>query len=192
MTRPDGPLVCPWCHEKIGHVTRGELRMVLRTRHGVRQAVAPSKIKCDHCGGWWYAAAAAVDRAPGGPITLELGELYREAVEGGRDPQLGFDLGGRILYLNPAAARLYTPEEAAILAAALLAPGGTGQGTPHVLLIDQLRAHVEIADVEALHVREDGGLVRVALTISPLTDPAGRLIGAGVIARPLAPYDDED
>jgi 3-oxoacyl-(acyl-carrier-protein) synthase len=46
--------------------------------------------------------------------------------------------------------------------------------------------------VETVRLRKDGTAVEVSLTISPLKDPSGRVVGASTVARDITRRKQED
>jgi len=53
-------------------------------------------------------------------------------------------------------------------------------------ILRQLRVGERIEHFETVRVRKDGSRVNVSLTVSPLRDPAGRIVGASKIARDMS------
>jgi PAS domain S-box-containing protein len=99
-------------------------------------------------------------------------------VESSHDAIVGLDLEGRIVSWNAGAARIYgrTAGEALGHEVSLLAaPDDDGAS--------RLRPSSEIDELECVHVRADGARIDVAVTISPVRDASGAVIGASLIGR---------
>ena len=52
-------------------------------------------------------------------------------------------------------------------------------------ILERLRRGEKIEHFETVRVAKDGHLLTVSLTISPIHDPGGRIIGASTIARDI-------
>jgi len=106
-------------------------------------------------------------------------------VESSDDAILGKDLSGIITSWNAAAAKLYgyTAEEAIGKSVSLLIPPGHPDEEPRILA--KLRRGQSIHRHEAVHTAKDGRRIDVSLTISPIKDSDGRVIGASRITRDI-------
>lgn len=101
------------------------------------------------------------------------------------DAILAKDLNGIILDWNPAAERLYgyTREDIIGSRVTLLFP-------PEKLdqfrsIMDRIRRGESIQHEDTIRVRKDGTRVEVSVTISPIRDAAGNIVGASTIARDI-------
>lgn len=117
-------------------------------------------------------------------------ELTAEArlgaiVDSSFDAIVGKDLNSIITDWNPAAERMfgYTAEEAIGQSVLILIPESL-QGE-EVGIIDKIRRGERIGSFDTVRRRKDGSLFHVSLTISPIRDSAGRIIGASKIARDI-------
>ncbi len=127
-------------------------------------------------------------------VTAELSERRRaEAqaralaaiVESSDDAIIGKTLEGRITSWNAAAERLYgyASEEAVGRPISFLAdPARRGEFPP---ILDRLRKGEVIQGLETQRVRKDGRVLDVSLTISPVRDGDGAIVGASTIARDI-------
>ena len=95
----------------------------------------------------------------------------------------GATLDGRILGWNRGAERLYgyTAEEVVGRPVAMLCPPDRLDEARQFL--DRVGQGQVVRQIETLRVRKDGCLIEVELTISPVWDAAGRIIGASSITR---------
>src|SRR6185312_10426155 len=102
------------------------------------------------------------------------------------DAIISKDLDGVITSWNKSAERIfgYRAEEAVgQTVAALLIPDDRQEEEPEIL--GRLRNGQRVDHFETLRRRKDGTLLNVSLTISPVKDAAGRIIGASKIARDI-------
>ena len=53
-------------------------------------------------------------------------------------------------------------------------------------ILDRIRRGERIDHFETVRRRKDGGLVEVSLTVSPVRDRRGRIVGASKIARDIS------
>src|SRR5207342_749665 len=102
-------------------------------------------------------------------------------VEGADDAVIAKTLGGRIVSWNAGAKKLYgwSSAEAVGQSIAMLAPPGLEDEIPAIL--ERIAAGERVAPYETRRLRSDGSTVLVSLTVSPIMDAAGRVIGASAI-----------
>lgn len=106
-------------------------------------------------------------------------------VESSQDAIIGKDLDGRITSWNKGAESMYgyTADEVTGKDISLLVPPGRSDEGPRILA--ELRAGRRIENFETVRVAKDGNLVAVSLTVSPVLDPGGTVIGGSTIARDI-------
>src|ERR1700733_5981563 len=101
------------------------------------------------------------------------------------DAIISKDLNGTITSWNHGAARLfgYTAEEAIGQPVTLLIPPDQLDEEPKIL--DRIRRGEPNDPYETIRRRKDGGLVDISLTVSPVRDAGGKVIGASKVARDI-------
>ena len=101
------------------------------------------------------------------------------------DAIISKDLNGVIHSWNAAAERLfgYTADQAVGRHISFLIPADRAEEEDRILA--RLRAGERVYHFDTVRVRSDGQPVHVSLTISPIRDEAGRIIGASKIARDI-------
>ena len=111
---------------------------------------------------------------------------FKAMVESADDAVIGKTLDGIITSWNPAATRLYgyTAEEVIGKPITLLAPPDRIDEIRGIL--ERLRRGERVERKETTRVRKDGAQIEVSLTVSPILDPHGRVIGATSIAHTIA------
>ena len=107
-------------------------------------------------------------------------------VDSSDDAVIGKSLDGTIVSWNRGAERLYgyRAEEVVGRSISLLVPPDHVQEVPEILR--RVAQGEPVTDHETVRVRKDGTAVPVALTVSPIRDARGRVIGASTIARDMS------
>jgi PAS domain S-box-containing protein len=113
----------------------------------------------------------------------EAARRYVAIVESSNDAIVAKDLNGIITAWNPGAERLfgYTADEAIGRSVTMLIPPDHADEEPMILARIRLGERVE--HYETTRRRKDGSLVDVSLTVSPIRDGRGQVVGASKIAR---------
>jgi len=95
------------------------------------------------------------------------------------------NLDGIITSWNESAERMfgYTAEEAVGQHITLIVP--SDRRNEEVTIIERLRRGESIEHFETVRVRKDGTTLDISLTISPVKDSAGRVVGASKVARDI-------
>ncbi len=128
-------------------------------------------------------------------MLVELGERDRTnyleqrlaaIVECSEDAIISKDLDGTIVTWNRAAEKLfgYAAAEAIGRPVTMLIPDDRQQEEEAIL--NSIRQGKPVARYETLRRRKDGTLVPIALTVSPLRDSSGQIIGASKVARDIS------
>ena len=106
-------------------------------------------------------------------------------VESSDDAIISLGPDGTILTWNSGAERLYryTANEAIGRSRALIVPAGKVAET--TAMMERAARGEHGVSFETQRVRKDGSMIDVSLTISPLTDSAGRVTGVATIARDI-------
>lgn len=108
------------------------------------------------------------------------------------DAIIGKALDGTVVSWNAGAERLYgyTALEMIGRSISVLYPDYRPQELPEILERIKLGEHVERFDT--VRIRKDGTPVEVSLTISPIKDGEGRIIGASTVARDITRRKQEE
>ena len=111
--------------------------------------------------------------------------LLAAIVDSSDDAIVSKDLTGRIMSWNQGAQRIfgYTAEEAVGHSITMLIPSDRQEEEPAILA--RLQRGERVDHFETIRQRKDGSLLNVSLTISPVRDRDGRIIGASKIARDI-------
>src|SRR6202035_548946 len=111
--------------------------------------------------------------------------LLAAVVESSHDAIVSKDLNGIITSWNTGAERLfgYAAEEAVGQNITLIIP--PERRDEERTIVEQLTRGERVDDFETVRMRKDGSLLDVSLTISPMKDAAGRVVGASKLARDI-------
>lgn len=110
---------------------------------------------------------------------------FRAVIDSSDDAIVGTDLDGRITSWNPGAERIfgYTAQEAIGRSIRMLYPPGRENGEAN--LLDKISHGERVSHYEAERVRKDGRTIIASISVSPIRDESGRIIGASKIARDI-------
>lgn len=119
-------------------------------------------------------------------LALPGDQLLAAIVANSDDAIISKDLNGTIMSWNRAAERIfgYSPPEVLGRSITIIIPADRRQEENNILA--RLRAGERI-DFETVRVTKDGRLLNISLTISPIRDNNGVIIGASKIARDITP-----
>ncbi len=106
-------------------------------------------------------------------------------VESSNDAIIGKTLDGTIVFWNAAAQRIfgYTPEEAIGQHINLIIP--ENRRDEEFIIIGNVRAGKRVDHFETVRQAKDGSAINLSLTISPIRNEGGEIIGASKIARDI-------
>jgi PAS domain S-box-containing protein len=106
-------------------------------------------------------------------------------VEHSDDAIISKTLDGIVTSWNPAAERMYgySAKEITGKSIDLLSP--PGQASEMHTILARIRAGQPVERLETTRIRKDGSAITVSLTVSPIYDQRGAIIGASTIARDM-------
>jgi len=106
-------------------------------------------------------------------------------IESTDDAVISKTLDGIITTWNPAAERTYgfTKEEALGSPMSIVTPPELAGQLQEIL--DKLRSGQQVEHLETVRIRKDGTRLDVSVTISPIRDEAGEIVGASTVARDI-------
>ena len=144
-------------------------------------------------------ARTTVVTLPAGPVALsvvrDVSERHRAAVdrqrlaaivESSNDVIIGKTLDGIVTSWNQAAEQLYgySAEEMIGQSIARIFPPARIDELSDIM--DRIRRGERISHHDAIRVAKDGRLVDISVSVSPVTDAAGRIVGAATIAQDIS------
>lgn len=126
--------------------------------------------------------------APTNQDALLAAQRLAAIVESSNDAIVSKDLKGTIQSWNKAAERIfgYTAEEAVGQSITLVIPEDLHEQEPEILR--RIAAGERVDGFETVRKRKDGSKFHVSLTISPIRDQDGVIVGASKIARDISDF----
>jgi PAS domain S-box-containing protein len=164
-----------------GNVT--DYPLTLRHRDGTLTDVLYNASVYHDEGGTVLGVFAAARDVTNQEAAYEATQRMAAIVEHSEDALISNTLDGIITSWNPAAERMfgYTGEEIVGRSGALLSPGDRTDEIKEVLA--KVRAGRPVEDFETICTRKDGTTFPVKLTLTPIRDAGGTIVGASAIAR---------
>jgi PAS domain S-box-containing protein len=151
----------------------GTVRWVLERGQGVRDAT----------GNRWLAGAVfdVTERRAAEQERLQLAAI----VESSEDAIIGTDLDDTVVSWNAGAERIYgyTAEEMIGRPVSITVPPDRVHERTDWL--EEIRAGTSVENRDSLRLRKNGELVDVSVTLSPIRDASGGVVGASTIARDI-------
>jgi PAS domain S-box-containing protein len=149
---------------------------------GMRRLAIAYRPEFDPAGnveGWIASLLDITEQRSGEEARRQLANI----VESSDDAIVSKDLTGRIVSWNPGAERLfgYSADEMIGKPITTIIPDHLKGEEPQIL--ERIRAGARIEHYETIRCCKDGRLVDVSLTVSPMRDEHGTIIGASKIAR---------
>ena len=110
-------------------------------------------------------------------------QLLAAIVDSSQDAVIGKTLDGLITTWNQGAELIFGYSAAEIVGASISRLIPPGRANDMALILDRIRQGERVDHYETQRLTKDGRLIDVSLTISPVRDETGRIIGASKIAR---------
>jgi two-component system CheB/CheR fusion protein len=114
-----------------------------------------------------------------------LGQRLAAIVDSSEDAIIGRNLNGTIESLNGGPERLFGYQASEVIGKSILIIIPPDRHDEELGILERTRRGERIKAYETVRMREDGSLLDISLTVSPLRDAAGRIIGASKIARDI-------
>jgi PAS domain S-box-containing protein len=115
----------------------------------------------------------------------ETAARYIAFVESSQDAIIEKDLEGIVTSWNPGAENIFGYPASEMIGhsiSRLIPPDRHGEA---IRILAQIHRGESVRHLETVRVRKDGTPLHVSLTISPIKDPAGRIVGAANLARDI-------
>jgi PAS domain S-box-containing protein len=149
---------------------------------GIRRLAIAYRPELDSAGnveGWIASLLDITDQRSGEEARRQLANI----VESSDDAIISMDLSGVVVSWNPGAERLfgYLAQEIIGKPITTIIPDPRQAEEPQIL--ERIRRGERVEHYETIRRCQDGRLVDVSLTVSPMRDEHGRIVGASKIAR---------
>ncbi len=109
-------------------------------------------------------------------------------VESSEDAIVSKDLDGIITSWNPAAERLFGYAAAEVIGRPIAILAAPERANEMPAILERIRRGEKIEHFETVRRRKDGSLVDISLTVSPIRNQKGRIVGASKIARDITEH----
>ena len=113
-------------------------------------------------------------------------------VEGSDDAIIGKTLDGTIVSWNKGAEKLYGYPAEEMLGHSISVLLPPGEPAELAAIMKQLRRGQRIESYETTRLHKDGYLIDVSVTISPVKNKAGKIVGASAVARDITKHKEAD
>ncbi|HET9247639.1 MAG TPA: PAS domain S-box protein, partial [Xanthobacteraceae bacterium] len=142
-------------------------------------AYRPERDADDNIEGWIGSLLDVTDQRSGEEARRQLASI----VESSDDPIISEDLTGRIVSWNPGAERLFGYSAEEMIGRPITTVIPDHLKGEEVQFLEHIKAGARIEHYETIRCCKDGRLVDVSLTVSPMRDEYGTIVGASKIAR---------
>ena len=106
-------------------------------------------------------------------------------VESSEDAVIGLDTSGNVTSWNRSASRMFGYNAEEVLGSTILVLSASQQPDEMNELLSRIRQGQRIEHFETVRARKNGDLLDISLTISPIIDGSGQIVGASKIARDI-------
>jgi PAS domain S-box-containing protein len=106
-------------------------------------------------------------------------------VESSDDAIASKTLDGIVTSWNRAAERLFGYAAAEMIGRPIAVLAAPGREIEMAAILERIRRGERVDHFDTVRRRKDGTLVEISLTVSPVRDPAGRIVGASKVARDI-------
>src|SRR6478752_5080730 len=114
-----------------------------------------------------------------------VGQRLAAIVDSSEDAIVSKDLNGTIESWNGGAERLFGYQASEVIGKSILIIIPPDRHDEELGILECIRRGEHVKSYETVRMRKDGSLLDISLTVSPLKDAAGRIIGASKIARDI-------
>lgn len=119
---------------------------------------------------------------------MELADFYAALVESSDDAIVAKDLDSIVIAWNPAAERLFGWSAAEMVGESVRRLLPEDRQDEEDRILERIRAGERVGQFFTKRLHKDGRRLDVSITVSPVYDAAGMLIGASKIARDAGPH----
>jgi diguanylate cyclase (GGDEF)-like protein/PAS domain S-box-containing protein len=173
----------------MARVAQGETIANLETVR-VLKSGAPARLTITYSpvtgpGGRIVAMAALARRTAQPSAVHSLDARLAAIIESTDDAVISKKLDGTVLSWNPGAERMFGYTAAEMIGRSIRRLFPPERESEEDLLLTSIARGERVAHFETVRIRKDGTPLQVSVTLSPLRDESGRIIGASKIARDI-------
>lgn len=170
---------------KEGRPVRGK-EIIIERPDGTRRNVLPYPDPIRNASGMLVGAVDMVLDITESKRAEEAHRRLAAIVESSSDAIVSKDLNGTIMSWNRGAQQLfgYQAEEVIGQPITILIPHDRWDKEPEIL--ERIRRGERVEHYETVRKRKDGRLIEVSLTVSPIQDADGKVVGASKIGRDIS------
>ena len=117
--------------------------------------------------------------------THHQSERLAAIVENSNDAIIAKTLNGIVTSWNPAAERMYGYSSEEMLGTSIDQLSPVGRTGEIISILARIKAGQDVEHFETFRVRKDGAVLPVLLTVSPIRDAGGAVVGASTITRDM-------
>jgi PAS domain S-box-containing protein len=117
---------------------------------------------------------------------LAVAQRMAALVENSHDAIIGRTVDGVITSWNPAAEKMFGYSSSEIVGKNITILVPAGRAGEMISILSTISAGRGVDDFETIRIRKDGTMFPVALTVSPIRDESGAVVGASVICRDVS------
>jgi len=114
-----------------------------------------------------------------------IGDYYKAIVESSDDAIISKTLDGIVTSWNPAAQNMFGYSREEMLGRPLLVLFPPEKSNEEQFILERIQEGETVDHFETIRIHKDGRRVNVSVTISPICDRSGKVIGASKIARDI-------
>jgi PAS domain S-box-containing protein len=118
--------------------------------------------------------------------TMQASAHLAAIVESSDDAIVSKDLSGIITSWNAGAARIFGYEADEVIGKPITILIPKDRQAEEPIILERIRRGERVDHYETVRRRKDGSLVDISLTVSPVKDASGRVVGASKIARDIS------
>lgn len=104
------------------------------------------------------------------------------------DAIISKSLTGEIQTWNEGAEKIYGYSASEVIGKSIAILDPEGEGGSHCTILEAVRSGHEVRHFESIRVKKNGDRITVDLTVSPIRDPTGAIVGASSVARDVSEH----
>jgi PAS domain S-box-containing protein len=119
---------------------------------------------------------------------VEVRDFYEALVESSDDAIVAKDIDGNVIAWNPAAERLFGWTAAEMVGQSIRRLLPDDRQHEEDLILERIRSGEKVGQFFTKRCHRDGSLLDISVSVSPVRDGAGNIVGASKIARDVSDY----